>query len=167
MRSFIMFVTGVFLSASAFADQCAWNKLTDARSAQRLLKGNDAIFWCQNCNEKPSKIFRIVDVKVARGTGELTATVQGRSEKLNLDLAYTYVRTASDIFANVAHLVGCPSEGAMTFVKTGPGAKKEAHYYDQHGSKQVLSTALNEDIRPWVSLTKKTEDETRLPASKK
>ncbi len=153
-------------SFGALADQCAWNTLTDAISAKGLLTNKDVIFWCQNCTEKPSAIMRVSSATIARkdGSNQLTVTLSG-GKKESLDLAYTYVRTASDIFANVSHLVGCESEGAMTFIKTGPGLKKVAHFYNDHGQRVAGKTALDQDIRPWAAMTKTPSD--RLPAATK
>lgn len=157
----------VSVSLSAFADQCAWNTISDAISAKGLVTNKDIIFWCQNCNEKPSAILHTRSATIARkdGSNRLTVTLSD-GKKESLDLAYTYVRVASDIFANVSHLVGCESEGAMTFVKTGPGTKKVAHYYNDHGVRVEGKTALDQDIRPWSAMTKTTESE-RLPAATK
>lgn len=165
---FLTFIALTSLSFAAFADQCAYNTITDAVSAKGLLTNKDVIFWCQNCTEKPSNIKKVVSASVARknGTNEMTVKLaDGKKEAI--DLAYVYVRTASDIFANVSHLVGCETTGAMTFVKTGPGTKKEAHFYDDHGTRVSGKTELNEDIRgPWVSATT-TTDKTRVPANTK
>ncbi len=153
------------LSTNVFADQCQWNSIQDAISAKGLLTNKDVIFWCQNCGENPSRIAKVLSATIARKnkSNEITAHMsEGPSEKM--DLAYVYVRTASNIFTNVSHLVGCPSEGAMTFIQTGPGLKKVAHYYDQHGTRQDMKTAMKEDIRPWAAMTFEKNKE-RLPAS--
>ncbi|MFL5783417.1 MAG: hypothetical protein ACJ76H_02335 [Bacteriovoracaceae bacterium] len=155
------------ISFGALADQCAYNTITDAISAKGLLTNKDVIFWCQNCSQKPSNIKRARSATVARknGTNEVTVTLSD-GKKEAIDLAYVYVRTATDIFANVSHLVGCESTGAMTFVKTGPGTRKEAHFYNDHGSRVVGTKALDEDISgPWAS-TMET-DKTRVPANTK
>jgi hypothetical protein len=166
MKFLAILVLATF-SVGAFADQCAWNTITDAISAKGLLTNKDVIFWCQNCNEKPSAIVHVKSATIARknGSNELTVTLSN-GKKENLDLAYTYVRTASDIFANVSHMVGCESTGALTFLKTGPGRKKVAHFYNDNGSKVEGRTALDEDIRPWSAMTK-TQDSERLPANAK
>lgn len=166
------FLAPLFILASfqisAFADQCQWNSNTDATSAYKLVKNNDIIFWCQNCGEaKPSTIAHVTSVVKA------AADASGKYSKVNvttsngvtteIDLAYTYVRTASDMFANVAQLVGCPNDGATTFIKTGPGVKKVAHYYDKVGVMQVVSTSEAEVA--WNDFAKKKD--MRLPANKK
>lgn len=165
---FLMTIVLASLSFAALADQCAYNTVTDAVSAKGLLTNKDVIFWCQNCNEKPSNIKHVNSASVARksGTNEVTVTLKdGKREAI--DLAYVYVRTASDIFANVSHLVGCETTGAMTFIKTGPGTKKEAHFYNDHGTRVTGTVALDEDIRgPWA-VTKPTTDSQRLPANTK
>lgn len=141
---FFMIAMALATSFSALADQCAWNKLTDAKSAKGLIKDNEIILWCQNCGEKnPSNILKVTDVNVkkpANGYFELSVTYANGNQD-SIDLAYTYVRTASDVFTNVAQLVGCPSEGATSFIQTGPGVKKTAHFYDKHGKRvDVVST---------------------------
>ncbi len=154
------------ISMSAFADQCAYNTLTDAISAKGLLTNKDVIFWCQNCTQKPSGIVRVTSATIARKDGSNMLTVKlTNGKKEELDLAYTYVRTASDIFANVSHLVGCESDGAMTFIKTGPGAKKVAHFYNHQGVREEGKVALDQDLRPWVGMTKPTTESERLPAA--
>ncbi|MGZ3787266.1 MAG: hypothetical protein ACXVLQ_02015 [Bacteriovorax sp.] len=163
----------LFMFQTAFADQCEWNSLTDANSAVKLIKNNDIIFWCQNCNEaKPSSIFKVTNVRVKKEVSSgmpVGRIVNVQAEYLvdkngtDLDLAYTYVRTASNIFTNIAHLVGCPSEGATTFIQTGPGVKKVAHYYDGQGVRQNITTSssdLNKDEF-------KNLDKSRMPASVK
>jgi hypothetical protein len=152
---------------SAFADQCQWNSNTDARSAYKLVKDNDVIFWCQNCGDrKPSTIFHVDSVVKSKAdeTGEYSKVViTTKKGEAEIDLAYTYVRTASDMFANVAQLVGCPNEGATTFIKTGPGVRKFAHYYDKEGKIQAVLTSDTEVA--WNDFSKNKA--MRLPANKK
>jgi hypothetical protein len=162
----ILFSLLSVLSLNAFADQCAWNKLTDATSAMKLLKNNDVMTWCQNCDEtKPSHIYKVQElkkIKPASDQYEIQAKLSN-GQTHNFDLAYIYVRVASDVFANVAQLVGCPSVGATTFIQTGPGAKKTAYFYDHAGNKvNVLST--EKEIAAGYDYKK---DSTRFPASHK
>ena len=162
---FLATIVFASFSISAFADQCAYNTLTDAISAKGLLTNKDVIFWCQNCTQKPSGIVRVTSATIARKDGSNMLTVKlSNGKKEELDLAYTYVRTSSDIFANVSHLVGCESDGAMTFIKTGPGARKVAHFYNHQGVREEGKVALDQDLRPWVGMIKTTESE-RLPAA--
>lgn len=162
---FFFFAIALATSFSALADQCAWNKLSDAKSAKSLIKGNDIILWCQNCGEKnPSNILKVKDVNLQKpATGYFELGVQyenGQSDQI--DLAYTYVRTASDVFTNVAQLVGCPSSGATTFIQTGPGVKKTAHFYDKKGERvDVVST--KKEIK--VAEVQATINANRAPAS--
>ena len=153
----------------AFADQCAYNKISDAKSAKSLLKNNEVILWCQNCGEKtPSQIFRVLDIKqVDQGGGyhEIVASLEYNVGDVPLDLAYTYVRTGSDIFTNVAQLVGCPSSGATSFIQTGPGKKKVAHFYDKKGERvNVLTSSDEKKIAEWSQ--KDSGKDKRYPASK-
>ena len=161
---FFLFTLTLATSFSALADQCAWNKFTDAKSAKDLLKGNEIIQWCQNCGQKePSNILKVADVNVkqpANGYFELSVKYDnGITDQI--DLAYTYVRTASDVFTNVAQLVGCPSEGATTFIQTGPGVKKTAHFYDKKGVRHdVVSTRKEVKVADF-----KGEQSNRIPAA--
>lgn len=161
---FFLVTFALVSSFSAFADQCAWNKFSDAKSAKSLLKGNDIIQWCQNCGQKePSNILKVADVNVkqpANGYYELSVKYDnGISDQI--DLAYTYVRTASDIFTNAAQLVGCPSEGATTFIQTGPGVKKTAHFYDKKGKRvDVVSSSKEVKVADF-----KGENSNRIPAA--
>ncbi len=163
MKLFIFAIT-LAASFSALADQCAWNKLTDAKSAKALIKDNDIILWCQNCGEKnPSTIMKVTAVNVTKPANdffEINVTYAD-GKKDSIDLAYTYVRTASDVFTNVAQMVGCPSEGATTFIQTGPGVKKTAHYYNNTGTRvNVVSSSKEIAVADF-----KTMNTTRLPAS--
>lgn len=163
---FFIFALTLAASFSALADQCAWNKLTDAKSAKALIKGNDIILWCQNCGEKnPSNILSVKDVKLTKPDNnyfELGVTYTD-GKKDSIDLAYTYVRTASDIFTNVAQLVGCPSEGATTFIQTGPGVKKTAHFYNKSGVRvDVVSSEKEVKVADFH-----TANTNRIPASAK
>jgi intein-encoded DNA endonuclease-like protein len=163
---FFIFAVALVASFSALADQCAWNKLTDAKSAKSLIKDNDIILWCQNCGEKnPSNILKVKDVNVkkpANDSHELTV-IYSNGNQDQIDLAYTYVRTASDVFTNVAQLVGCPSEGATTFIQTGPGVKKTAHFYDKKGKRvDVVSTKKEIQVAEFHAANNTTN---RVPAS--
>ena len=129
----ILFALVVLFSGLSYADQCQWNSPSDAQSARDLVAlHKEVMYWCQNCSEqKPSRIVKVEAVKIPvvndefnLGEGKkyryvnLTTIVDGKEKTDNIDLAYTYVRTASDIFANIAQMVGCPSEGATTFIQT-------------------------------------------------
>ena len=163
MKLFIFALT-LAASFSALADQCAWNKLTDAKSAKSLIKGNDIILWCQNCGEKnPSNILKVKEVRITKPETayfELGVTYMD-GKKDSIDLAYTYVRTASDVFTNVAQLVGCPSEGATTFIQTGPGVKKTAHFYNKEGKRvDVVSSEVEIKVADFANANMN-----RMPAS--
>jgi hypothetical protein len=172
MKMFIVFAA-LMASFSALADQCAYNKISDAKSAKALIKGNDIIQWCQNCGEKkPSTISHVDSIDMSNPSDsfyEIKVQVDGQDKDIYIDLAYTYVRTASDVFTNIAQMVGCPSEGATTFIKTGPGVKKVAHFYDKHGKMVVVKTDLKDirlsDYKANPTTTPTTEQ--RLPASTK
>lgn len=162
----LIFSLALISSFSALADQCAWNKFSDAKSAKNLLKNNEIILWCQNCGQKdPSNILKVDDVNVkkpANGYYELSVKYDNGNQD-EIDLAYTYVRTSSDIFTNVAQLVGCPSEGATTFIQTGPGVKKTAHFYDKKGVRvDVVSSRKEIKVAEF-----KAANTSRLPASMK
>ena len=165
MKKFLVLAT--LLSFNTFADSCQWSTRSDIKSTINLLKNNDIIFWCQNCNEKtPSKIFKVIDYKYSankyQGLPEgrvLTVNNGLRSEEL--DLAYTYVRTANDVFTSVSHLIGCPSEGATTFIQTGPGLRKVAYYFDARGMRMNTANSQVEGLTSFLPI-----GHVRVPASK-
>ncbi len=152
MRNLLL-VAALFSAQSVFADQCAWNSKTDGKSAMGLLSpGTEIVFWCQNCNEVKASVINVVDeVKIDRESNEVSVKAHQKSsgKKLfegklyGIDLAYTYVRTASDVFTNMAHLVGCPSEGATTFIQN-KGNQKIPHYYDFNGVRKDGAPEVNE-----------------------
>lgn len=162
----------LLLSVSARADQCEWNSPSDAKSAVELIKlHNEIMFWCQNCyEEKPSAITQVESARAPKvndeyniGKGKpfryVVVTVKGK--EVGLDLAYTYIRTASDIFTNLSHLTGCPSEGATSFIQTTNNNKKIAHFYNAQGARQdVLTTTAASDINDFAK-------KARMPANKK
>lgn len=165
MKKFLVMIS-LLSSFSAFADQCAWNSLSDSKSAKSLIKDNDIILWCQACSEaRPSNIFKVVDIDVSKpANGNELSVVLSNQTVESLDLAYTYVRTSSDIFANVAQLVGCPSEGATTFIQTGKGKKKTAHFYDKKGVRKDVKMV---DGEIQFAEFKAMNLSNRMPASKK
>lgn len=151
MKTILFFVLA-FAGITAQADQCAWNSKTDGTSAKQLIQQNsELIDWCLNCGEmKPGLIYVVSDVKVDKETNEVMVkgvykhSKKPVTEMVNkegyhmIDLAYTYVRTASDIFTNLSHLVGCPSEGSYSFIQT-KGNSKQPHYYDAQGVRQAFT----------------------------
>ncbi len=163
----LLLATVLVLSGmAAQADQCAWNSASDADSARKLIAANkEVMFFCQNCSdEKPSYIAKVSDVKTKQVTGfdgkaepyrEVVLVIDGK--EVETDLAYLYVRTASNVFANVAQLVGCPNHGAVTFIETTNKNKKIQHYYDAEGNRQNLAETV----------AKTGGTKTRVPASPK
>lgn len=152
----------LLLSFAASADQCQWNSPSDATSARQLINlHKEVMFFCQNCDDtKPSFIAQVDSVKTAQVKGEKayrTVTLVSKGQEQEVDLAYLYVRTASNIFANVAQLVGCPSEGAVTFIETTNKNQKIQHYYNETGTRVDTATTT-------AQIGKMTG---RKPASKK
>lgn len=143
-------------SYAAQADQCQWNSASDATSARQLIGlHQEVMFYCQNCEEnKPSFIAQVSDVKTRQATmsGEkypyrtVVLTVDGQDREV--DLAYLYVRTASNIFANVAQLVGCPSHGAVSFIETTNKNSKIQHYYNATGDRVDTATTTAQNTIP-------------------
>lgn len=148
MKAIIALVIA-FVGLTAQADQCAYNTKTDGTSAKALIQKNtELIDWCLNCGEmRAGLIYVATDVKVNPETNEVMVKGVFKHSKKpvtqfvdqqgwhSIDLAYTYVRTASDIFTNLSHLVGCPSQGSYTFIQT-KGNAKQPHYYDAQGVRQ-------------------------------
>lgn len=158
----IITITGL----SAFADQCQWNTASDAESARALINlHKDVMFYCQNCGDaKPSFISEVKSVATAQAKmgnqkypyRTVMLTLENGSQQ-EVDLAYLYVRTASDIFANTAQLVGCPSEGAVSFIQTTNRNQKLQHYYNDQGVRiEVAATSAQ---------TEKGTGAGRVPAS--
>lgn len=151
MKAILIFAL-TFAGIMAQADQCAYNTKTDGTSAKQLIQKNvELIDWCLNCQEmRPGLIYVVTDVKVNPGSNELMVKGTFKHSKKpltqfvnpegwhSIDLAYTYVRTASDIFTNLSHLVGCPSEGSYTFIQT-KGNSKQPHFYDAQGVRQAFA----------------------------
>ena len=147
---------------AAQADQCSWNNSSDVEYAIKLIKANkEVMYFCENCDEKkPSTVFTVTKVENKRATMQgkeypyrqvvLTGHSENKNEVINdqIDLAYLYVRTGSDIFANVAQLVGCPSEGATTFIQTTNRRKKILHYYDAEGVRQNTKEIVAQNDMP-------------------
>ncbi len=164
MKFLVLIASVLVFQSAAFADQCAWNDVKYASAAKKLFfqpgsngqpSYRDVIFWCQNCGEKkPSTKFHITDVKTSKaqmnGKTFDYRVVKVKAEYLvdkdgtEIDLAYTYVRTGPKTFTNLAHLVGCPSEGAISHIETFSGkdsAKKVGYSYDLNGIRKDLNTA--------------------------
>jgi hypothetical protein len=139
----------------ASADQCDWNSESDATSARQLIARNkDVMFYCQLCGDsKPSFIAHVESVKTAPAdstSGQKNPyriVVLSTDDKKNqeVDLAYLYVRTGSNIFANVAQLVGCKSDGAITFIETTNRNQKIQHYYDEAGVRHDTATTSSQN----------------------
>jgi hypothetical protein len=148
----LLLIATFFSMTTAFADQCAWNTKTDGKSALNFLSpGAEIVFWCQNCNEVKASVINIIDeVKIDTESNQVSIKAHQKSsgKKLfdgkfyGIDLAYTYARTATDIFANMAHLVGCPSDGATTFIQN-KGNQKIPHYYDFNGVRKDGAPEVN------------------------
>jgi hypothetical protein len=165
-----MIFAAAFLSLFSFAanaDQCQWNSAADAQSAIALINMHkEVMHFCQNCGDaKPSFISEVDGASTAQANMSGTKypyrtvvlTKGGKTQEV--DLAYTYVRTASDVFANVAQLVGCPSQGAVTFIQTTNRNQKLLHYYDQTGARVDVGTT--------TAMIGTSFPEARKPASKK
>ena len=167
MKSMIAVLLFTLLSGVAQADQCQWNSNTDAQSAFALINlHKEVMHFCQNCGDnRPSFISAIDSVATAQAkmAGQkypyrsVVLTKDGKKQEV--DLAYLYVRTGSDIFANVAQLVGCPSEGAVTFIQTTNVGKKLPHYYNESGARVDVGMATAQVMSHFP--------DDRKPASKK
>jgi hypothetical protein len=158
MKAILIFAL-TFAGLVAQADQCAYNTKTDGTSAKLLIQNNtELIDWCLNCDQKkPGLIYVVTAVKVDKGTNEVMVKGIYKSSRKPvtemttpdgwhmIDLAYTYVRTASDVFTNLSHLVGCPSSGSYSFIQT-IGNSKRPHYYDNQGVRQDYKINNNIDI---------------------
>lgn len=177
MKALLIFAL-TFAGLIAQADQCAYNTKTDGISAQQLIQKNvELIDWCLTCEQiKPGLIYVVNEIKTDSTTNEIFVKGTYKSSKKAvtenvtedgwhmIDLAYTYVRTASDIFTNLSHLVGCPSYGSYTFIQN-IGSKKVPHYYDGQGLRQQLSSqAMPDEGQSYGDFVKATG---RKPANSK
>jgi soluble lytic murein transglycosylase-like protein len=140
---------------AASADQCDWNSASDASAARQLISLNkEVMFYCQLCGDsKPSFIAKVESVKTAPAdsmSGQknpyriVVLSTSDRKEQ-EVDLAYLYVRTGSNIFSNVAQLVGCPSDGAITFIETTNRNQKIQHYYDDAGKRHDTAVTTSQN----------------------
>jgi hypothetical protein len=132
------------ISSSAFADQCAWNSRAIADRGAKLIKQlagingekPSAYTLCEPCGE--TKMERVVlnednsnasgfDVGFAQAEmgGEKFKTYwevslnRASASPVKVDLAYVYVKTAKDVYANVATLVNCPVQGVTPVIYLG------------------------------------------------
>ncbi len=135
------------------------------------------MLWCNSCGEKkPSKIFKVLTIekeKPMTGYFQVKVNLEENVKPIDLDLAYTYVRVSSSMFANVAHLVGCPSTGQITFIKTGPGRKKVPHFYNEKGERVDMPNGAAEESEEEVDpativkeIAKFNRESNRKPANK-
>jgi len=159
----------------AQADQCAWNTKSDGRAALGFLsKGDEIVFWCQNCNEVKASVINVIDdVKIEKESNQISIKAHQKNSGAvlfkggfyDLDLSYTYARTGGDVFTNIGHLVGCQMEGATTFLQT-KGVQKIPYFYDFNGKKVIGAPEANElagaDLEKALNTGK-----FRAPASKK
>ncbi|MBK9324577.1 MAG: hypothetical protein IPM97_16805 [Bdellovibrionaceae bacterium] len=144
----VLVILSIFIGHIAFADQCQWTSGADSASALQLINlHKEVMYFCQNCGDnKPSYISEIDSATntQAEMSGKKfpfrTIKLSKGGSTDEVDLAYLYVRTGSDIFANVAHLVGCPSSGAITFIQTTNTNKKIQHFYDATGERHDTAT---------------------------
>jgi hypothetical protein len=118
MRSFI--VAGLLVAAigtSAHADQCQVVNKDQSTWAQKHIKASGKIIsWCEGCADKtksaPTVATNVKTTPFKGGSaGDVEISVNGKA----IDLAYTYVQTGADTWANLAALVGCPATGAKPF----------------------------------------------------
>jgi hypothetical protein len=96
-------------SAAAYADQCAvLDETTAARAVDALRRHPDIVSFCEPCGEvAPGVPDRVTRVAARPTGGGFEVSVDGRP----VDLAYTYARTSSHRYENLAALAACPTTG--------------------------------------------------------
>ena len=92
----------------AFADICAWNKGNIAPRASAMIKPNDTVqLFCPGCGDTvstPIAVRTVQEGPVPDDPAYHEVLVNGE----NVDLAYTYVRTApNQPWTNLGSLVNC------------------------------------------------------------
>lgn len=111
MRSWI--IAGALASCAwpvvAYADQCAvLDEATAARAVDALRRHPDIVSFCEPCGEvAPGVPDRVTNVAARHTGGGFEVWVDGRP----VDLAYTYARTSSHRYENLAALAACPTTG--------------------------------------------------------
>lgn len=103
----LILLASLFVSSLAFADQCQIVDAEVAARAKLLIKNNsEVILHCKPCGDKvsQSKIHVVRSFKTQGGEFLLN-----NDKKLIVDLAYTYVKVAPNMFVNVAKVTGCPA----------------------------------------------------------
>jgi hypothetical protein len=149
VKNLIIFATILTAAGPALADQCAWNDLAIARRGAALVKtlagitGEEPSVYtlCEPCGQTVSQLTRVKIDKDATSTSGLDVTykkVRGYAVQpaqaptyweftmnaksaapQSQDLAYLYVKTAANVYANVATLVNCPVDGVTPVIYTG------------------------------------------------
>lgn len=102
-------LAGCAWSASARADQCAvLDKTTAAHAVDALHRYSDVVSYCEPCGElAPGEPVDTTGAEARRFAGGFEVVLDHQP----IDLAYTYVRTSSHRYENLAALVGCPTRG--------------------------------------------------------
>lgn len=101
------------ISASVFADQCAWVNHATAQHAKKefLKRGTTIAKFCEPCGETAPTIVRVRSSSVQRINDSYS---QVKVNGQGVDLAYVYTLVNGTRFYNVAGLVGCDAQG-VTF----------------------------------------------------
>jgi hypothetical protein len=111
MKSIILTLSALTLFAlsnSAHADQCQIISKAQALAAvERINIGDSVQHWCEPCDEEESKTVAVTEIEVRSGKSGWQVSINGKS----IDLAYTFVKSASEDFAyvNLALLANCPA----------------------------------------------------------
>ena len=102
-------VAGCAWAATARADQCAvLDDATAARAVEALHRYPDIESLCEPCGDvAPAPPEQATRATAQRTSGGVEVLVDGRP----VDLAYTYVKTSSHRYENLAALVACPTTG--------------------------------------------------------
>lgn len=115
MRSLSMLMFGALLASAtpARADQCAKNPTSVADQAAALVKkGATVVEFCEPCGDvAPSKPFTVQSVSVRDGALLVNGAVT--------DLAYLFLQTGLDEFANVGVRTWCGASKVSEAIRSG------------------------------------------------
>ena len=132
-------LVSVCSASSALADQCAWTERGAADAARTLVINNGLVIYefCKFCDDHAMK--KVVVKKEANGDPDLhykkrseTGLNDNRhkyywelmvnqaptniADSIAIDLAYSYIKTGPNTYANLSALTSCPSVDVDPFV---------------------------------------------------
>ncbi len=114
---------------AAHADQCQVLDKDQATWAVKLIKASGSVVhWCETCKDSvgASAPVKATNVRAVVWPGDKTKkSMEVYLTDRTVDTAYVYVQTGANTFANLAHLVGCPTSDVKPFTAAGTGTGKK------------------------------------------